>query len=372
LSDITKLEGIVRRAMHEYPDCSDIQFVGGGEVWVHENAADKRTDWAIADGDVLGWAEQIAHDKGGAAELTSNARGSLEKAFDIAGVRLRMTWRRQFGGVGLNVRILPQNPPALESPRFAKNPIPQVLVDMVLNNTDGIILFEGPTGSGKTTMQAALVNEVNRRQQRHIYTLEDPIEVVHTSQQSLITQREVGTDVDSFPQGLMTAKRSKPGIILLGELRDRVTMRAALESAGEGHLVLATSHASAVPEAVSTFIGAFPSDEQNEVAQRMSVTLRGVIVQKLIPSTDGKVVPVREMLRVTDNIASKIAGDTVGPDLRAALLSTGNRDDEGIFSRDDDLLRMVVEGHVHPDVAVKHAFKGPELLAKINSRRALS
>jgi twitching motility protein PilT len=239
---------------------------------------------------------------------------------------------------------------------------------MVLNNNDGLILFEGPTGSGKSTLQAALVNEVNKTQARHIYTLEDPIEFVHTSANSLVTQREIHTDVDSFFQGLQTAKRSKPGIILLGELRDPVTKRAALESAGEGHLVLATSHASSVPEAIATFVGAFPSDEQNDVSQRLAVSLRGVITQQLVPSTDGRVVPMREMLSVTPVIASKLRDREAG-DLRGVLMSSEARQQPGTFSRDDDLLKLVLQGKVEPEVAISRAISANELRERIGANR---
>jgi twitching motility protein PilT len=365
---VARLEQILHKCIELHPNCSDIQFVGGDQVWVHENGAENRTQIPMTDQLLLQWADAFGLKRGGATELYTGAKGTLEVAQDIIGIRLRMTWRRQYGKHGkiaLNVRLLPSEPPALDGPRFQANPVPQELVEMVMDNNDGLILFEGPTGSGKSTMQAALVNEVNKRQARHIYTIEDPIEFVHTSGKSLVTQREVHTDVDSFYQGLQTAKRSKPGIILLGELRDPVTKRAALESAGEGHLVLATSHASAVPEAIATFVGAFPSDEQNDVAQRMAVSLRGVIVQSLVPSVDGRVVPVREMLTVTDIIASKLRDRETGQDLRAVLMSSETRKQAGTFSRDDDLLKLVQQGKVAKDVALRRAINPSELNARI-------
>lgn len=368
-ASIGKMEEILRAAMDRHPNGSDVQFIGGDQVWVHENGAEHRTGIPMTDSLLLQWADAFGLKRGGAQTLYRGAAGTLEVGQDILGIRLRMTWRRQYGRNGqiaLNVRLLPSEPPPLTGPRFQSNPVPQALVDMVLNNNDGLILFEGPTGSGKSTMQAALVNEVNKTQARHIYTLEDPIEFVHESAMSLVSQREIHTDVDSFYQGLQTAKRSKPGIILLGELRDPVTKRAALESAGEGHLVLATSHASSVPEAVNTFIGAFPSDEQNDVAQRMATSLKGVIVQQLVPSLDGRVVPIREMLTVTDVVASKLR-ERDAADLRSVLMSSESRQHPGTFSKDDDLLRMVMAGKVAQEVAIHRAINGKELLARIEA-----
>lgn len=366
-----KMEQVLRAAIAQHPNGSDIQFVGGDQVWVHENGAEHRTGIEMTDNLVLQWAEAFASERGGAQELAKGAKGTVEVARDIIGIRLRMTWRRQHshgGRYALNVRLLPSEPPNIAGSRFQENPVPQTLIDMVLNNTDGLILFEGPTGSGKSTLQAALVDLVNRTQARHIYTLEDPIEFVHRSDKSLITQREVHTDVDSFFQGLQTAKRSKPGIILLGELRDSVTKRAALESAVEGHLVLATSHASAVPEAIASFIGAFPSDEQNEVAQTLSVALRGVVVQKLIPSRDGRVVPVRELLKVDNVIASKLADRETGGDLRALLMSSEVRQNGDTFSRDDDLLALFQAGKITHEVALANALKPADLAARMGVR----
>lgn len=368
LNSIEKMETTLQQAIALHPNGSDIQFVGGDQVWVHENGTENRTGIPMDDATLLQWADAFGLKRGGATELYNGAKGTLEVAMDIIGIRLRMTWRRQYGRHGqfaLNVRLLPSEPPALTGSRFQANPVPQELVDMVLNNNDGLILFEGPTGSGKSTLQAALVNEVNMQQSRHIYTIEDPIEFVHTSRESLVTQREVHTDVDSFFQGLQTAKRSKPGIILLGELRDPVTKRAALESAGEGHLVLATSHASSVPEAVATFVGAFPSDEQNDVSQRLATSLRGVITQQLIPSLDGRVIPMREMMTVTPVIASKLRDREGGGDLRAVLMSSESRQQPGTFSRDDDLLKLVKAGKVSKLVALGRAINKDELAARL-------
>lgn len=363
-----KFEQILEVAMSNFPDGSDIQFVGGGNVWVHSNGADTRTDLRLDnDEDLLAWAKVFGRGGDGDVQLRDSARGAVENAIDIAGVRLRMTFRRQMGGYGLNVRILSQTPPTIDSERFSRNPIPKALIDIIMTNSDGLVLFEGPTGSGKSTMQAALVAEINRTQHRHIYTLEDPIEFVHESQRSLLTQRQVGTDVDSFAQGLITAKRSKPGVILLGELRDKVVMRAAIESAGEGHLVLATSHASDVPSAIASFVGSFGADEQPEIRQRLAGALRAVVVQRLVPSTDKKVVPARELLVVNSTIRAKIRETSSSEMIAAALLSSGGKG-PGTFSRDEDLFKLVEAGHISAETAVLHAIQAGEVKERLKRR----
>lgn len=366
-----KFEQILEVAMTNFPDGSDIQFVGGGCVWVHSNGADTRTDLKLDnEEDLLAWAKVFGRGGDGDVQLADSARGAVENAIDIAGVRLRMTFRRQMGGYGLNVRILSQTPPTLDSPRFQRNPIPYALTEIIMNNSDGLVLFEGPTGSGKSTMQAALVAEINRTQQRHIYTLEDPIEFVHESQRSLITQRQVGTDVDSFAQGLITAKRSKPGVILLGELRDKVVMRAAIESAGEGHLVLATSHASDVPSAIASFVGSFGSDEQPEIRQRLAGALRAVIVQRLVPTIDKKMVPARELLVVNSTIASKIRETSSSEKIEAAMNSSGSKG-QGTFSRDEDLVKLVEGKHISAEMALQHATQPGEVEQRLIRKRLM-
>ncbi|WP_332248136.1 MULTISPECIES: type IV pilus twitching motility protein PilT [Microbacterium] len=356
-----EFEDLLIAAMGKFPDCSDVQFVGGGNLWVHENGAEHRTTVELSNEDhLLLWAKIFGRSGDGDRDLREGPSGSVENAIDIAGVRLRMTFRRQMGGFALNVRILSQEPPSLTSSRFSRNPVPDALIKLVMENTSGLILFEGPTGSGKSTMQAALVAEVNSTQQRHIYTLEDPVEFVHHSHRSLISQRQVGTDVDSFEQGLVTAKRSKPGVILLGELRDKTVMRAAINSAAEGHLVLATSHASDVASAIAAFVGSFGADEQPEIRQRLAGSLRAVVVQQLVPTTDGKVVPARELLVVNSTIASKIRETSSSEKLEAALHSSGAKG-EGTFSRDEDLVRLAVARIISFETAVMKASQPKEV-----------
>jgi twitching motility protein PilT len=360
-----RFENILTDCLHELPDLSDIQFVGGGVVWVHANGEERRTSITLDnDKDLLAWAQLFGRGGTGAKDLAEHHSGAVENAIDIAGVRLRMTFRRQMGGYGLNIRLLSQDPPLLSSTRFERNPVPQKLVDMVLNNSYGFVIITGPTGSGKTTMLAALIAEINMRQHRHIYTVEDPIEFVHLSRESLITQRQVGTDVDTFAQGMITAKRSKPGVILLGELRDKEVMRAAIESAGEGHLVLATTHASNVHSTISSFVGNFTADEQPEIRQRLAGSLRGVIVQRLVKTTDGKMVPAREFLVVDDTIASKIRETSSSEKLAAAINSAATKK-AGSFSFDDDLLALCEAGQISVETAMLHAVQKTEVREKL-------
>ena len=365
------IESIVASVREEMPSASDIQFVGGSVVWIHADGEEHRTSTVVTNEDILMWSKifgRIRNGKYGDEQLRDGIEGTVENAFDLAGVRLRAAFRRQYGGYALNVRILLQTPPGITHRMFDKNPVPEPLIKLVEDSSAGIILVTGPTGSGKSFLLAALLDNVNEQQRRHIYTLEDPVEFVHQSKKSLITQREIGTHTNSFVQGIMTAKRSKPGIILLGELRDKETMRAALESAGEGHLVLATTHASSVAETVATFVGHFPADEQNQVAVRVAQTFLAVISQRLVAGTDGKMVAVREMMIADNTLQSILKNPTDADKLEKQLLSSASRDKPGVFSRDDDLIKLCVQGLITPDVAIQYCHQPGEVREKL--RRA--
>jgi len=320
------------------PGVSDIHFEGSRVAWPVVFGNPHPSNIAITNGDIYAWAEVFGQSKGGGAALLRGDTGTIEcmGVVEIHGrkVRLRMTFRRQEQGLGLSLRIVPESPPRLTDAVFNDNPIPSALVTITLNSPAGLILFCGPTGSGKTTMNAALLAEVNATQSKHIYTVEDPIEFVHTSDKSLITQREIGQHADTFPHALKTSLRSRPNIILVGELLDLETVRVAIEAANKGHLVFATSHASSAAEAVSSLVSQFPGGEQNQVATALSQALRAIVVQRLVPMRNGHVVPARELLISNVAIASKIR------DAQYSSLTQMLKLTDGMWTFEDDLATL--------------------------------
>lgn len=345
-ASIQRFEQTLATILEKHPDVTDIQFVGNGQIWVNEYQQNVPSGLALLNQAILKWADDYAGQLGGGNELKHGDSGTLEKAITLGDKRLRLTFRRQRGGFGLDARVIDQTPPGLDSPMFATNPIPQALVDAVLNNSSGMILFGGATGSGKSTLQAALVDAINSTKRAHIYTVEDPIEYVHTSKQSLITQRELHLHVDSFEQGLLTAKRSKPDVVLIGELRGVETMRAALDVAGEGHLVLATVHASSAHEAISTFIGQFPTDEQNQTAVRLAESLHAVVIQKFVPDHDLHSVVARELLMSSPPLKTKIREK----DFHQIHQVIGHTTDS--FTLDSDLVKLAKLGTISHETAI--------------------
>ncbi|WIB65635.1 ATPase, T2SS/T4P/T4SS family [Curtobacterium sp. MCBD17_040] len=342
---------------------SDVHFEGERVAWPVRFGRIQRTNLTVSNRDIYAWAEAFAEAKGGGRALTQGSAGTVEcmGVVRVHGrhIRLRMTFRRQEQGLGLSLRIVPEKPPRLTDPIFADNPIPAELVRITLNSPAGLILFCGPTGSGKTTMNAALLDEVNRTQSKHIYTVEDPIEFVHTSDKSLVTQREIGQHADSFPHALKTALRSRPNIILVGELLDLETVRVAIEAANKGHLVFATSHASSAEEAVSSLVSQFPGAEQNQVATALSQALRAVVVQRLLPALDGRSVPAREFMMNGVAISAKIRKGEY------SSLTQQLKPTDGMWTFEDDLATLWAQGRVDEDTAKQFCNDVDNLTAKL-------
>ena len=206
---------------------------------------------------------------------------SCDFAFGLPGLgRYRANAYRQQRGVALALRPIPENVPTLEAIQA-----PAMLAPLVAHD-HGLVLVVGPTGSGKSTTLAAMVDHVNRTAAKHVLTIEDPVEFVYTPQRSLITQREVGRDTPSFADALKAALREDPDVILLGEMRDLETIRLALTAAETGHLVLATLHTATAAQAVERIVDVFPGAERDLARTLLADVLRAVVAQQLLPRKD--------------------------------------------------------------------------------------
>ncbi|WP_438434477.1 type IV pilus twitching motility protein PilT [Gorillibacterium sp. sgz500922] len=233
--------------------------------------------------------------------------GDLDFAYSIPNVaRYRVNVYRQRSHVGLSIRIIPSRVPDLSAlglpaaaERFAGKP-------------QGLLLVTGPTGSGKSTSLAAIVDYINRTRDEHIITLEDPIEYLHESKKCIVNQREVGRDTDSFAIGLRAALRQDPDVILVGEMRDLETITTAITAAETGHLVFATLHTADAPQTIDRVIDVFPAGQQQQIRYQLSSVLLGVMSQRLLPTADGngKVAAV-EVLVNTPAVANLIRSEKV-------------------------------------------------------------
>ena len=259
--------------------------------------------------------------------------------------RFRVNVFRHLDGVAAALRPIRQRIPSL-----AELNLPDSLLELI-SYPSGLVLVTGTSGSGKSTTLAALVDHLNRTRARHVITIEDPVEFEHHEVQCLIHQREVGSDVESFSAGLRAALRENPDVILLGELRDLDTITAALTAAETGHLVLATLHSGSASSAVNRIVDVFPGYQQQHIRTQLSVSLRAVLSQRLVPTRNKSMIPALEKLIVTPAVAN---GIREGHDhyLRNAML-TGN--EEGMIILERSLASLVRKGIIDLETATRHA-----------------
>jgi twitching motility protein PilT len=287
----------------------------------------------------------------------------LDFAYAIPGVaRFRVNCYFQRGSVSAAFRLVPQEIPELESLG-----VPQILRDLT-RRPRGFILVTGPTGSGKSTTLAAMIDAINRERDDHILTIEDPIEFLHQHKQSIVNQREVGADAPDFALGLRAALRQDPDVILVGEMRDLETVSTALTAAETGHLVFATLHTQSTAQTVDRIIDVFPPQQQGQVRTQLSIALQGIVTQQLLPTADGKGrVVACEVLIPTPAIRNLIReGKT--HQIYAALQTSGG---VGMQTMDADLARLVRGGAITRKLAEQRA-SVPEELKRLLSGAGVS
>ncbi len=268
--------------------------------------------------------------------------------------RFRVNFFHQINGLAASFRIIPSA--VLTSEELGIHPIINDLAFM----DKGLILLTGPTGSGKSTTLAAMINHINENKHKHIITVEDPVEYYHSTIKSLINQRELGHSTHSFANALKSALREDPDVILVGEMRDLETIQLALTAAETGHLVLSTLHTSTAVKTIDRIIDVFPSAQKGQIRSMLSESLEAVIAQKLLPNKSGKGrVPACEILIANSAIRNLIREDKIYQ--IPSIIQSGSQ--EGMQSLDQDLQRLVSQGIININDA-KHIADNPELFEK--------
>jgi len=266
--------------------------------------------------------------------------------------RFRVNVHRQRGTIAAAIRSLPNDIPTL-----AQLNLPPALAELV-KPTRGLVLVCGPTGSGKTTTLASLVGEINHNEQRHIVTIEDPIEFEHRNSKSIIEQIEIGRDAPSFAAALRAALRQDPDVILVGEMRDLETVSIALTAAETGHLILSTLHTSDAAQAIHRVIDVFPPQQQSQIKQQLALSLNAIVCQTLIPRSDStsRAVAV-EVLLANNAVRNHIRHDKLQH--LATEITIAKR--QGMISFEDSLARLVRQGQISIEDARIRAPRPDEL-----------
>jgi len=287
-----------------------------------------------------------------------NEHGSSDFAIHMENVgRFRANVFRQKGNYQVCMRLLP-----FDVLSFEKIGLPHTIKDLLLK-TRGLILVTGPTGSGKSTSLASMIDFINTELETHIITIEDPIEFYHAHKKSVVTQREIGVDVPDFSEALRRALRQDPDVILVGEMRDLETISAAITAAETGHLVMGTLHTTGAARTVDRIIDAFPSDHQDQIRMQLSVSLVAVISQVLLPRAQGAGrVAGLEVMLMTPAIENHIRkGETFKI---PSVIQTSKK--AGMVLLDDYLVNLAKEGTITAETAIRYAQSQKDMISRLS------
>lgn len=282
--------------------------------------------------------------------------GDDDFSFALPGLaRFRVSAYRQRGSLAAVIRVV-----AFDIPDYQSMGIPEAVVDIAAM-THGLVLVSGTAGSGKSTTQACIIDRINHTREGHIITLEDPIEFLHRDHKCIISQREIAIDTADYPAALRACLRQAPDVILLGEMRDHETIRTAMTAAETGHLVIATLHTRGAVNTVDRIIDSFPPAQQAQVRIQLSMVLRSVVSQQLLPAADGGLVPAFELMHMNGAIRSMIR-DSKNHQIDSVIQTSAN---EGMISMDQSILKLWQGGCITADTAADYADNPEQMRRRI-------
>ncbi|HGZ70980.1 MAG TPA: type IV pilus twitching motility protein PilT, partial [Nitratifractor sp.] len=291
--------------------------------------------------------------------LSQRQLQKLEESGEVDGMyafnekaRFRFNIYKTLGELSAALRLIPVDIPTLDDIKA-----PELFSDLTKLHR-GLVLVTGPTGSGKSTTLASMINKINLEQERHIVTIEDPVEFVHQSKRSTISHREVENDTKDFFSGLKYVLRQDPDVILIGEMRDSETIAAALTAAETGHLVFATLHTNSAPKSINRIIDSFDAAQQSQIRAMLSSSLKAVISQSLLPKIGGGREAVWEIMVNNDAIGNLIRENKVHQIYSTMQLGQAQ---SGMQTQTQNLLTLVNRGDIDMDVAINYAYYPDEL-----------
>ena len=283
------------------------------------------------------------------------ATGDDDFSFAVPGLaRFRVNAYRQRGSLAAVVRLV-----AFDIPDYRTLRIPEQVMDLA-DLAHGMVLVTGTAGRGKSTTQACIIDRINRTREAHIITLEDPIEYLHRDRRSIVSQREIAIDITDYLSALRACLRQAPDVILLGEMRDHETIRTAMTAAETGHLLIATLHTNGAVNTIDRIIDSFPSTQQSQIRVQLSMVLRTVVSQRLLPDVDGELVPAYEIMHMNAAIRSMIR-DCKNHQIDNAVAAGGG---EGMKAMDQSILELYQAGTITREPALEYADHPEQMLRR--------
>lgn len=348
--DITE---ILKRAVEE--NASDVFIIAGLPISIRKsNSVIRLDDDRLLPPDTAELVTQIYELAGGRDMDQMMDLGDDDFSFSIPQLsRFRVSAFKQRNSLSAVIRII-----TFELPDYSDLDIPSQIIDMG-KYSSGMVLVTGPAGSGKSTTLACTIDNINKNDEKHIITLEDPLEFLHRHNKSIVTQREISVDTENYVTALRAALRQSPDVVLLGEMRDYETISIAMTAAETGHLVFSTLHTIGAANTIDRIIDVFPANQQRQVAVQLSMVLNAVVSQQLVPSVDGGVVPAFEIMTVTPAVRNMIRDNKV-PQIEGLIYSSSKDD---MISMDSSLLKLYKEGRITRENALLYA-TNPEMLER--------
>lgn len=339
---------------------SDIFIVAGLPVSYRINdMIERQNEVKLLPSDTSSLVEQIYELANRRSMERFKSRGDDDFSFAIPGLsRFRVNAYMQRGTMAAVVRII-----TFQLPDYKELMIPDSVIELSDANK-GLVLVTGPAGSGKSTTLSCIVDAINRKYAKHIITLEDPLEYLHSHIKSIISQREIDIDTEGYVPALRAALRQSPDVILLGEMRDYETIQVAMTAAETGHLMLSTLHTIGAANTIDRIIDAFPAEQQHQIAIQLSLVIKAVVSQQLVPDVDGRIIPVFEIMTANTAIRNMIRDNKV-PQIEGIVYSA---DTDDMISMDNSLFRLVKQGAITKETALAYAVNGDMLARKLGMR----
>ena len=344
---------ILQKAVAE--KASDIFIVAGLPVSLRKNGIISRLDETrLLPPDTEELISQIYSMAGNRELAIVSDGGDDDFSFAVPGLsRFRVSAYKQRGALSAVIRII-----TFDLPDYSELGIPNTIINMG-NGSGGMVLVTGPAGSGKSTTLACIIDHINKTRDKHIITLEDPLEYLHRHNRSIVSQREINVDTENYVTALRAALRQSPDVILLGEMRDYETISIAMTAAETGHMLFSTLHTIGAANTIDRIIDVFPANQQRQVAVQLSMVLSAVVSQQLLPAVDGGVVPAFEIMTVNPAIRNMIRDNKI-PQIEGLLYSSSKED---MISMDSSILKLYHEGRITRETALLYA-TNPEMLER--------